>query len=188
MTRPDDVPASIDALIVTTLRELCVKYCQTDIAEKNVARADHVIIGKPGAELSDRIVVSIQGQSPFGKAEDADVNVTGLIPGPYSGGPYMFPTETIGGMCTDKLIGTVQVNIREDIPIEEATWIHGALKHRIRQAINDWDEWKGLADEMGNYLLKIETYRSFGYDSGGGDVSVHFRWIGYRAYVNYRNC
>lgn len=187
MARPADVPTTITALIVTTLRDACEKVCKTDIPKGNMARADHVIIGKPGEELTDRIVVSIHDQSPWGKAEDADANVTGLIAGPYSGGPYVFPAETIGGMRTDKLIGTVQINIREDINIEDAIWIHGALKERINAAINHSDVWRGLADEMGNYLWKMETYRSFGYDSGGGDISVHFRWIGWRAYVNYRN-
>jgi len=171
LTRPADIPAQIDALVVTILREGCEKICKTDIEKKNSARADHVIIGKPGEELTDRIVVSVHAQSPFGKSEDADVQVTGLIPGPYSGGPYEFPAETMGGMRVDKLIGTVQVNIREDIPVEEATWIHGALKQRISDVINRWPAFDGLADDMGNYLWKIETYRSFGYDSGGGGPS-----------------
>jgi len=186
-TRPDDVPAQIEALIIEEMWKGCLKACQTDIPEGRIDRANHVVIGKPDEELADEVVVSVHNQNPFGKSEDADVNVTGLIPGPYSGGPYEFPAETIGGMRVDKLIGTVQINIREDVPFEEAMWISGAIKQRVSDVINKWPAFCGLADDMGNYLWRIETYRAYGYDSGGGDVSIHFRWVGFRAYIAYRN-
>lgn len=186
MTQPAGVPQSIEAVLSSTLLAAVKEYCQTNVSDTDESKADHVILGKPGSELSDKVVVSVHMQHPFGPVMDKDTNQTGLSGG-LSMDPYAFPAETIGGMRVDKIIGCVQINIREDMPPDEAAWINGAVKERVRVAINEHPSLHDLADDFGNHLWKIETFRAVGYDSGGSDVSVHFRWIDFRAYVSYTN-
>lgn len=189
MARPTGLELNqIEAMIVERIWQGCLDACKDDISEDDPSRADHVIIGKPTDELADETVVSVFPQHPFGEREDADEQMTGLIPGPYSGGPYNFPAETIGGMRVDKMIGAVQINCRLDLPASEAVWINAVIKQRVANVINQSVLLEhGIEDDMGNFLWHIETFRSFGYDGGGGEVSTHTRWVGFRAYIAYRN-
>lgn len=186
MAQPAGVPAQIEAMIADALYQGILAACKTNIPVGQIDRADNVIIGKPGSELSDPITISIHVQHPIGPSEDVDKQVTGMGAG-LSDRPYSFPNETIGGMRVDELKGGVQINIREDLEPESAVWVNAAIKQRVKDVINQSTSFDYMEDEMGNLLLKIETFRDFGYDAGARDVSVHFRWVGWRAYICYAN-
>jgi len=184
MTRPDNVPTTLEAMIADGLEGACTEYCITNVDDDDPSMSDHVILGKPTEELADEIVVSIHMQHPFGPTMDKDSAITGKTG--VTG--FHFPDETIGGGRVDQIMGAVQVNIRQDLEYADAMWISAVVVERVKQAINLHPDVRSLTDSYGNVMFKLQTFRAIGYASGGGDVSVYFRWVDFVAYVSYTNC
>lgn len=180
-------PLSYEAMIATTMREVLIDHCITRVSEDDKSKANVVIIGKPTEELSKNIVLSVFTVHPLGPKEDTETIMEGAPTKPNER-PYKWPPETFGGMRTHKILGAVQINLRESVKAEEATYLIGALESRIRIAINKDRRLRLFEDDFGNMVHLIEVYQASGYASGGGNISLHRRWIDWRGVVHSNNC
>lgn len=182
------VPLSAEAEIARRMKEALVRWCITDAEAADQSRANHVIIGKPTNELADEIVISVHTQHPLGPQADKD----GVVMGPpreQDERPWRFPQETDGGMRSEKIVGAVQVNIREDLPADDAIKVSSMVVERVKAALNrDYRLRAFLIEEpIKTFVSRIESFESRGYAAGGGDVSIYIRWVGWRALVHYTN-
>lgn len=171
----------IEAVIAQTLLAVLTKWCITDVPTTDESRANSVILGKPTQELRDAIVVSIHMQHPLGLGADKDAIVSGP-PKAQSDRSWTWPAE-IGAGRTEKIIGVVQLNIRERQPYGEAVETIASVVERVKAAINRDPALRALSDDFGNTVMQIETFQAEGYAGGGGQVSTNFRWIDWRAFV-----
>nr|NIV40059.1 hypothetical protein [Anaerolineae bacterium] len=59
---------------------------------------------------------------------------------------------------------------------------------RVKAAINRDADLNSLSDDFGNTMHVLETFQAVGYAGGGGDVSINFRWIDWRAFIHRTDC
>jgi len=174
-------------MIADKLLSVLTKWLITNVDEDDDSRANRVILGKPTDELRYNVVVSIHLDHPLGPAQDTDFNAMGT-PRSTEERPYKWPTETTGGMHTRQIIGAIQINIRETLPYEAAKAINGAVATRIELAIRRDNELRSFHDDFGQFVSIIDTFRGYGYQAGGGNTSIHIRWIDWRAVIHSENC
>lgn len=179
-------PQSVEAMVAVAMRDVLIDHCITRVDNDDKSKADIVIIGKPTEELRKKVVLSVFTVHPLGPKEDTETIMEGAPTKPNER-PYKWPPETIGGMRTYKMLGAVQINLRENVDGTEALSLIGALESRIRRAINNDQRLWVFRDDFGSMVHLIEVYQASGYASGGGDTSLHRRWIDWRATVNSSN-
>jgi hypothetical protein len=167
--------------------EVITEACQTNVPTDDKSRVDVIIIGKPTEELRKRNVVSIHTTHPLGPSKDTEEIMMGTPTKPNER-PYKWPPETFGGMRTDKMIGAVQINLRQNVRAPEAVPLIAAIETRIKDAINRDHRLRIVQDDFGYTAHLIETFKAIGYASGGGKTSLHRRWIDWRATVHSTNC
>lgn len=180
-----NVPNGIEAVLAHKLKDVITKHCITNVSANDISKADYVILGKPGPELRDSIVVSIHIQHPLHstRVEKERPNEDNEI-----GYPWRVPAETVGGMNTKSQVGAVQLNIRQDLDYDDAIYVNSAVTERVRQAIDRDAELGGLlTDDFGGGVSKIQTYDAPGFTGGGGDVSIYTRWIGFKYLLHTPN-
>lgn len=177
----------IEAVLAHKLLEVLTEWCITDVPSDDPSRANHVILGKPTSERRDDIVISIHMQHPLGPNADRDELVSGR-PRTTADRPNYFPAETFGGTEVRRIVGAVQVNIRENMPYAEAVDIIASVIERVRAALNREKSLVPLADDWDNSMFKLETFQAYGHASGGGNVAINTRWIDWRAYISSTNC
>ncbi|MCP4537697.1 MAG: hypothetical protein GY832_11160 [Chloroflexi bacterium] len=177
----------IESVLAHKLHEVLTKWCVTDVPGSDPTRANHVVLGKPTSERRDEIVISIHMQHPLGPNADKDELVSGR-PRTTADRPNYFPAETFGGTEVRRILGAVQINIRQKLPYSEAVDIIASVIERVRAAINREKSLVPLADDWGNSLFKLETFQAYGHASGGGNVAINTRWIDWRAYIGSTNC
>ena len=183
MTNP---PKSIEALLAHKMRDVLLDWCVTRVPLDDPSRAKLVIIGKPTNELGNPPVISIHTPHPLGPPSDTDHMIVGT-PRSNEERPYKWPMETMGGMRTDLLIGTVQINMREQQRAEDAVWSIGALATRVRNAINQDPRLRPFSDDMGNFMSRLETFQHSGHTGGGSNTTTHIRWVDFRAIIHSTN-
>ena len=188
MAQQPNTPTSIEALMADRIHDAVERWCKTDVPLDDEARANEVIIGKPTVEIKKDIVLSVHMQHPFGPVRDRDTTVSGAGTGGLTGRPYFFPMETMGGARIEEVVGCVQVRIRKKMKYDDAVWLIAAVIERAKQAINRDTTLRRISDDLGNTMFLIEAFRVDGYESGGGRMSVNFRWVDFRAYVTCTNC
>ena len=176
----------IEAVLAQKLHEVLTKWCITDVAANDPSRADAVVLGKPTRELRDEIVVSIHMQHPLGPSADQDELVSGTPRQPDER-PWNWPKE-FGGGKVEKIVGAVQLNIRQKLSYDEAVEIIASVVERVKAAINRDRDLVPLADDWDNTLLVLETFQASGHAGGGGEVSINLRWIDWRAFIARRDC
>jgi len=187
MTLEGIAQRGIEAILAHTLHTVLTEWCIDDVSTDDPSRADHVVLGKPTRELRDSKVVSIRMQHPLGPAADKDEVVSGSPRGQDERGHY-FPAETSGGMMVEKIIGCIEVRIREKLSYPDAVEVNASLIERIKRAINTDLRLALLKDDFGVTLFKLETFQATGHASGGGDVSINVRWVDWRAFTCRTNC
>lgn len=176
----------IEAVLAQKLYEVLTKWCIIDVAAGDPSRADAVVLGKPTRELRDEIVISIHMQHPLGPSADKDELVSGAPREPDER-PWNWPKE-FGGGKTEKIVGAVQINIRQKLSYDEAVEIIASVVERVKAAINQDRDLIPLKDDWGNTLLVLETFQASGHAGGGGEVSINLRWIDWRAFIARRDC
>jgi hypothetical protein len=177
----------IEAILAEALLEVLTEWCITNVPTSDPSRANHVVLGKPTRELRDANVVSIHMQHPLGPSADKDERVSGTPRGQDERGHY-FPAETLGGMIVEKIIGAVQVNVRQKLAYTNAIEINASIVQRVKAAVNRDKQLVPLKDDFGTTLFKLETFQAAGHASGGGNVSINIRWIDWRAFSSVTNC
>lgn len=187
MTLSGIAERGIEAMLAEKLVDVLTDWCITQVDEDDPSRADHVVLGKPTRELRDENVISIHMQHPLGPQADRDEPVSGTPRGQDERGHY-FPAETMGGMIVEKMIGCVQVNIRQRLAYTDAVEVNAAIVQRIKAAINRDKDLVPMTDDFGATLFKLETFQASGHASGGGNVSINIRWIDWRAFIAITNC
>jgi hypothetical protein len=170
----------IEALLAQALLAELTRQCITNVAADDESRANHVILGKPTTELRDSIVVSIHMQHPLGPGADTDGIEVGT-PRQLNERPDRFPIEFCSIIW--KILGAVQINVRERQPYEDAIEIIASIYERIRQAIDRGAGLTPLTDDWGNTLFQLRSFQAAGYASGGGDISINVRWVSFRGDV-----
>ena len=180
-------PRTIEAMLAHTMAEVLTDWCIERVAPDDDSVVKSVIIGKPTSELGNPPVISIHTQHPLGPPKDTDHIAMGAPRGPEER-PYKWPVETTGGMRTDLMIGTVQINIREQSKAADAAWIIGAIASRVRKAINQDPRLATLVDDMGDYMSRVETFQHSGHTGGGSSTTTHIRWVDFRATIHSTNC
>lgn len=170
----------IESVLAHTLHDVLTDWCIKRVPTNDPSRADHVLLGKPTSERQDEIVVSIHMQHPLGPGADKDRDVSGK-PTTQDDRPNFFPAGFNERWW--KLVGTVQINVRQDMSYEETVDIVAAVVERVRAAINRDVRFQRLKDDWDNALYDIETFQAYGHASGGGDVSINLRWVDWRATV-----
>jgi hypothetical protein len=179
-------PQSVEAMVAITMRDVLIDHCITRVANDDKSRANIVIIGKPTEELRKKNVLSVFTVHPLGPQEDTETIMEGAPTKPNER-PYKWPAETIGGMRTYKMLGAVQINLRQNVDGTEALVLIGAIESRIRSAVNNDMRLRVFRDDFGNMVHLIEVYQASGYASGGGDTSLHRRWIDWRGTIHSSN-
>jgi len=179
-------PNVVEDMIAKAMLEVMIDVCITQVARDDKSRASVCIIGKPTNELAKKIVVSVHTVHPLGPPKDMEDLMMGTPTKPNER-PYKFPAETIGGMTTRKMIGTVQINLREGVKAPDAIVLIGALESRIRNGIDRDPRLKVFHDDFKNTAYLIRTFQAYGYASGGGSTSLHRRWIDWMATVSSPN-
>jgi len=179
-------PQSVEAMIAVAMRIVLIDHCITRVDGDDKSKASIVIIGKPTEELRKKIVLSVFTVHPLGPTEDTETIMEGTPTRPNER-PYKWPPELIGGMRTYKMLGAVQINLRENVDSTEATSLIGALESRIKSAINNDIRLRVFRDDFGYMLDTVEVYQASGYASGGGNTSLHRRWIDWRGAVHSSN-
>lgn len=187
MTLAGITERGIEAMLAEVLDTVLTEWCITNVPTTDPSRANHVVLGKPTRELRDANVVSIRMQHPLGPAADKDETVSGTPRGQDERGHY-FPHETMGGAIFEKIIGCIEVRIRQKLAYPDAVEINAPLVERIKRAINTDYRLRTLTDDFGVTLFKIETFQASGHASGGGNVSINVRWIDWRAFTARSNC
>ncbi len=177
----------IESILAHKLQEVLTEHCITDVPGSDPSRANHVLLGKPTSERRDEIVISIHMQHPLGPNADKDELVSGR-PRTTADRPNYFPAETLGGTEVRRILGAIQINIRQKLPYSEAVDIIASVIERVRAAINRDKSLVPARDDWGNNLFKLETFQAYGHASGGGNVSINTRWIDWRAYISSTNC
>lgn len=176
----------IEAVLALKLHEVLTKWCITDVVSDDPSRADAVVLGKPTRELRDEVVISIHMQHPLGPTADRDSSASGP-PKRQDERPWNWPKE-IGGGRMEKIVGAVQINIREKLAYDEAVEIISAVVERVKAAINRDTSLVPLSDDWGNKVQVLETFQASGHAGGGGEVSINLRWIDFRAFIHRRDC
>jgi len=176
----------MEAVLGQQLKTVLEKWCITNVAADDDSKADAVVLGKPTSELRDPIVISIHLQHPLGIGADKDTLAAGP-PRARNERSWTFPAE-IGGGSIWKIIGTVQVNIREREAYEDAIETIASVIERVRAAINQDASLVPLKDDFGNTVIVLETFQAEGYAGGGGEVSINFRWVDWRAFCHRTDC
>jgi len=187
MTLAGIAERGIEAILAHMLHTVLLEWCITNVSADDPSRASHVVLGKPTRELRDSKVVSIRMQHPLGPAADKDEVVSGSPRGQDERGHY-FPPETMGGMIVEKMIGCIEVRIREKLSYPDAVEVNASLIERIKKAINTDSRLGLLKDDFGVTLFKLETFQATGHASGGGDVSINVRWVDWRGFTCRTNC
>lgn len=180
-------PEPYEAILLRKLRTAITEYCVDNVDEDDPSRVNHVIIGKPGRELRNPPVVSISLTHPLGPSKDTDKLVSGTPRGNNDERPYKWPPMTMGGQRVDMLKGTVQVNIRENMSAEEASFVSGAIANRIVKAINEHPELGAFMDDFGFFVTDIESWRRYGYEFGSNRITTGVFWVDFRAFVHSTN-
>ena len=179
------IPETIEAKVALLLLDAVTDHCVNDVSSSDASRADWVILGKPTSERSDPIVISIHMQHPLGMnigKEKASASR------PTQMDPWQVLPETQGGMMSRVQVGAVQIDIREDVPFSEAIHINAAVARRVKQAIdNDISLAGPITDDFGDLMSWIQTFEAAGYVAGGGDVSIHARWVNFKMLVHSSN-
>lgn len=176
------IPSTVEALLANRMRDVLQEWCIDDVPTTDRSRANHAIVGKPTSELRDPIVISVHTDHPLGPGVDKDKVVMGA-PRSDSERPFKWPPESWGGMRTEQMIGAVQINIREDLSSEDAVAISGAVSARVKNAINQDRRLAYIADDFGNHMQQLDTFKRTGYASGGGNVSIYIHWVDWRAHI-----
>ena len=176
----------IEAVLAQELYKVLTKWCITDVAANDPSRADAVVLGKPTRELRDEIVISIHMQHPLGPSADRDEIVSGT-PRQREERPWIWPKE-FGGGKVEKMVGAIQVNIRQKLAYDEAVEIISSVVERVKAALNTDRDLVPLSDDWGNTLQVLETFQASGHAGGGGEVSINLRWIDWRAFISRRDC
>ena len=171
--------SGIESVLAHALKTALTEWCITNVPASDESRADNVILGKPTRERRDQITISIHMQHPLGPAADKDAIATGSP---------MYPPETVGGHIVEKMMGTVQVNIRQDTSYEEAVDVIASVVERVKKCITTESDLVPLVDSWGNRLIRLETFQASGHASGGSNISINLRWIDWRAFVSKTNC
>ena len=179
--------AGIEAVLFEELYTVLVEHCIDDVNSDDESRCDAVVPGKPTKERGDDIVVSVLMEHPLGLSAERD-DIATSFSRLASERPNWFPPEMGGGMV-EVIHGAIQINIKEELPYEEAVKIMSSLKERVKWALNTDSRLQGsLADEWGNTVIKFETYQATGATTGGQNTTIHTRWINWRAYIYQVRC
>lgn len=179
-------PSVIEDMVAQALLEVMTDICITQVPDDDKSRVDVVIIGKPTEELRKRNVLSVHTVHPLGPPKDTEDIMMGTPTKPNER-PYKWPTETMGGMRTRKMLGTVQINLRQNVRAPDALPLIGAIESRVRRGIDMDIRLRGFKDDFGNFMHQVETYEAYGYASGGGKTSLHRRWVDWRGTVHSPN-
>jgi len=179
-------PQSLEHLIAHTLLEVLTEACITSVPKDDRSRVNVVKVGKPAEELKQKNLVSIFTVHPLGPGRDEGEIWMGTPTKPNER-PEKWPVETVGGMRTDKMIGAVQINVRQNLKAEDAINVVGAITFRVTQAINRDPRLRTLTDDFGDFMSSITTFKRYGYESGGGMTSLYRRWIDWRARTHTPN-
>lgn len=180
-----ETPKTVEAMLAHKMHEVLTDWCITRVEDDSKARS--VIIGKPTKEMGRPPVISIHTQHPLGPGKDTDRMAMGT-PTSVAERPDKWPVETIGGMRTDVIIGTIQINFRKPKSAAESSWAIGAIAARVRNAINQDARLAPFKDEMGNFMSKLVTFQHSGHTGGGANITTHIRWVDWRATVHSTNC
>jgi hypothetical protein len=172
------VKLGIESVLAEKLLEVLTKHCITDVTDDS--EADHVILGKPTEELRESIVISIHMQHPLGPSADTDAIMVGT-PRQVNERPDRYPAEF--GSIIWKIIGAVQINVRQRESYDEAIKIISTIYERVKYAIDNDPDLASLSDDWGNTMFRLRTFQAAGYASGGGDISINIRWVSFRADV-----
>ena len=179
------VARALEAIVAMLIKDAVTKHCITDVSSSDASKADWVILGKPTTERTDPIVISIHMQHPLGMNIGKEKASSSR---PTQMDPWQVLPETQGGMSSRVQVGAVQIDIREGIPYDEAIYINAAVARRVKQAIdNDVSLAGPIVDDFGDLMSWILTFEAAGYVAGGGDVSIHARWVNFKMLVHSSN-
>jgi len=179
-------PRVLENMVAQTMLLVLEDICIDQVDSDDRSKVDIVIIGKPTEELRKRNVLSIHTVHPLGPPKDTEVIMEGAPTKPNER-PYKWPPETIGGMRTRNMFGTVQINLRQNVKAPEALALIGAIDSRIRQGVDRDPRLRSFKDDFGNFMHLIQTYQAYGYASGGGKTSLHRRWVDWRGTIHSPN-
>jgi len=177
----------IEDYLGTLLKVVLNEALITNVDASDDSRANEVVLGKPTTERRQPKVVSIWIHHPLSLSKDMDEDVDGRR---SSGDPNWWPSEMGAdryGM--ERIIGAIQINIREQLEYSDALQIISSLKRRTVKALDTDARLKvNLTDDFDFTMIKFETFQAAGVDSGGQRTSIHNEWVSWRAYVSKPKC
>jgi hypothetical protein len=169
------------------MKEVLQQELQENVPQDDPAYVSVVTLGKYSSDISG-ILLSVYPEHPV----EARSGGKDLPAGSSSATAtsetkeYDLPNESIGGAKWRYINGTVQMRMLKDVSPEASVEIVQTVLARIEYIIENEPTLRNFRDPWGHTIWQIFVADTWGYASGGEEISTIIHWVDWTALEVFR--